>query len=92
MGHQTPPRDDLEIIVNLWYLMGNDGLIYSLRGRLYLEAGTDQEKIEKLRSCAGKDYLIARPFPIPQRLYTTLQEGGQEKTLPVIHVDCFAFY
>ena len=33
-----------EIILNLWYVIDDDGLIYSLRARCYVHSGTDEEK------------------------------------------------
>ena len=39
-----------EIILNLWYVIDDEGLIYSLRARCYVHSGTDEEKLAFLRS------------------------------------------
>lgn len=56
-----------EIILNLWYVHDDMGFIYSLRARAYLGFGDDQENLTLLQKFAIHDYLIARPFPIPER-------------------------
>jgi len=58
-----------EIILNLWYVCDDMGVIYSLRGRAYLGWGTDEEKMSFLQKFAQTDYLIARGFPIPSRFH-----------------------
>ena len=63
--------DNPEIAINLWYLFDEHGIIYSLRGRAYVVAGTDEEKLSFLREFSRTDYLIAHPFPVPDRLHTT---------------------
>lgn len=73
-----------EIILNLWYVYDNLGMIYSLRARCYVATGTDEEKLAFLHSFAHRDYLIARPFPIPKRLHTTLVSEGGEKRISAI--------
>jgi hypothetical protein len=72
-----------EIILNLWYVIDDDGLIYSLRARCYVHSGTDDEKLAFLRSLAETDYLIAQPFPIPEWAHTTIHEGETSRKLPV---------
>jgi hypothetical protein len=79
--------DSLEIIANLWYIHDDQGTIYSLRGRLYLASGSDAEKLAVLRGYADVDYLIARPFPIPERLHTTFVLGGEHRKLAVVNRD-----
>lgn len=72
-----------EIILNLWYVTDDLGLIYSLRARCYLHCGTDEEKLAFLRSCAETVYLIAQTFEIPERFHTVVEnEHGSDK-LPV---------
>lgn len=50
-----------EVMFNLWYVHGGDGVIYSLRVRAYLATGTEEENLAFLRKLAMTDYLIARP-------------------------------
>ena len=63
--------DNPEIVINLWYLFDEQGIIYSLRGRAYIVPGTDEEKLAFLRRLSKTDYLIAQPFPVPERLHAT---------------------
>jgi transcription initiation factor IIF auxiliary subunit len=72
-----------EIILNLWFVIDDEGLIYSLRARCYVHSGTDEEKLAFLQSVAETDYLIAQSFEIPERFHTTIyNEHGSDK-LPV---------
>ena len=72
-----------EIILNLWYVIDDLNLIYSLRARSYIHSGTDEEKLTFLRSAAETDYLVAQSFEIPERFHTTItNEHGTDK-LPV---------
>ena len=75
--------NDQEIIFNLWYVLDDMGLVYSLRARAYVRTGSDSEKLKFLQQFAIVDYLIARPFPVPSRLSSEFldEEGGQK--LPV---------
>src|SRR5258708_22651952 len=72
-----------EIILNLWYVHDDAGLIYSLRVRAYVGTGTDDEKLAMLQSFANRDYLIAQPFPIPDRFHVEIEENGNRRRLPV---------
>ena len=82
-----------EIILNLWYLQDTNDVIYSLRARAYIGIGTDEEKLTLLRQFAQTDYLIATPFPVPERFHfqtvhlTDTFNGISEPTkkLPVTH-------
>lgn len=77
-----------EIVANLWYVMDHQGFIYSLRIKPYVCAGSDEEKLDFLKSRAYLDYLVARPFPVPRRFCTTFVESdGSETTYAVIHHD-----
>jgi hypothetical protein len=78
---------DNEIILNLWYVHDDNGFIYSLRARCYVGSGADDEKLTLLRRFAQTDYLIAQPFPIPERFHTTIVEGNTQKKAPVIHLE-----
>lgn len=74
-----------EIILNLWYVIDDEGLIYSLRARCYVHSGTDDEKLAFLQSVAETDYLVAQTFEIPERFHTTItNEHGSDK-LPGLH-------
>ena len=72
-----------EIILNLWYVHDKMGVIYSLRARAYVGMGTEEEKLELLQRNAMLDYLIATPFPVPERFHTTIIEGDGRKKMPV---------
>lgn len=86
-GAELP--DKAEIVANLWYVMDyDDGFIYSLRIMLYVAGGSDEEKLALLRSRAYLDYLVARPFPIPNRFRTTFRNpSGKDVEKPVVHHD-----
>ena len=63
--------DQPEIILNLWYVHDDMGVIYSLRARCYIGTGSDQDKLRFLQQHAALDYLIAKPFPIPKRFHVS---------------------
>ena len=75
--------NDFEIILNLWYVYGVDGLIYSLRARAYVHKGNEEQKLEFLQGFAEKDYLIAQPFPIPDCYHMEIITKVCKKKLPV---------
>ena len=80
--------NQLEIILNLWYVFSkDDGLIYSLRARPYIQAGSDDEKLRYLQQHAKTDYLIAQPFPVPERYSTNIQQRLEKKKMPVMPKD-----
>lgn len=79
--------EEQEIIANLWYVMDEDGYIYSLRARLYIAEGREENKLKMLLGLAEKDYLIAKPFPVPKDLKTIVLEPEGEYTFPVIHIN-----
>jgi hypothetical protein len=72
-----------EIIMNLWYVIDDEGLIYSLRARCYVHSGTDEEKLAFLKGCAETDYLIAQPFPVPEGFHVRLVGDDKEQQIPV---------
>ena len=78
--------ESAEIILNLWYVYDDTGHVYSLRARCYVGSGDDEEKLALLRRFAQTDYLIAQPFPVPERFHTTIIEGDTRKKLPVVHL------
>jgi hypothetical protein len=45
-------------------------------------SGDDEEKLALLRRFAETDYLIAQPFPVPERFHTTIVEGNNRKRYP----------
>ena len=73
--------ENREIILNLWHVGDNDGLIYSLRAKPYVFAGTDEEKLSFLQERASLDFLVARPFEIPPDYHTTI-EGQKMPVFP----------
>ncbi len=75
-----------EVMFNLWYMHGGDGLIYSIRVRAYLATGTEEENLALLRQFASTDYLIARPFAIPQAFHVKLTCGRDSQRMPVTEV------
>ncbi len=80
--------DNREVVVNLWYVMDEEGVIYSLRAKAYVGAGSDAEKLEFLQQRASLDYLVADPFEIPQRFYLQISnmETHDSTIMPVAHV------
>lgn len=80
-----------EIIANLWYVIDDQGFIYSLRIALYVAGGSDEAKLELLNSRAYLDYLVARQFPIPARYGTSfVQDDGSKTKFAVIHHNSLA--
>jgi hypothetical protein len=75
-----------EILLNLWYVRDDEGIIYSLRARAYVGFGSDDEKLTLLRQYAETDYLIAQPYPIPERFHITVREDGVARRMAVAHV------
>ena len=82
--HAQP--EQAEIILNLWYVMDDAGIIYSLRARLYVCHGTDESKQSFLQERAILDYLIAQPFPVPDRFSSQVGVGEHQQKMPVSHV------
>ena len=76
--------DEPEIILNLWYVHDDQGFIYSHRARAYLGVGPEAEKRVLLKTFADIDYLIADPFPVPERYFTKV--SAQDERLPIAHV------
>lgn len=72
-----------EIILNLWLVMDETGIIYSLRARCYVQAGTDDEKLAFLQQFAETDYLVAQSFPVPEWAHTTFDDGVEKKKMAV---------
>lgn len=80
--------ESAEIVANLWYVMDDQGFIYSLRIKPYICGGSDDEKLSFLKSRAYLDYLVARPFSVPSRFNTNfIEDDGSETKYAVIHHD-----
>jgi hypothetical protein len=79
-----------EIIFNLWYVQDERGFIYSLRARAYIASGPESEKLTFLRTHADADYLIAKPFPVPELFhYSVRLDDGTIQKLNVAHESVF---
>ncbi len=75
-----------ELILNLWYVVDEDGIIFSLRAKVYVGDGSDEDKLAFLRQRAGLDYLVAEPFEVPERFFIEVGIGAKSKTMEVAHV------
>lgn len=75
-----------EIILNLWYVHDEEGIIYSLRAKTYAAEGSDEEKLVFLQQRATIDYLVAESFEIPTRFHLRVSVGTESKVMPVAHV------
>lgn len=87
--HVAPLSDTAEIVANFWYVIDDQGFIYSLRIKLYVCQGPEEIKLNFLKSRAFCDYLVAKPFPVPERFSTRFQgyDGSETIKYPVIHHD-----
>jgi len=81
-----------EIILNLWWIHDDAGFIHSLRVRPYVGVGTDEEKLALLQQFANVDYLIARPFAVPDRFHLEFDDDGELRRLPVAPLEVFDFF
>lgn len=75
-----------EVVLNVWYVRDEEGIIYSLRAKAYVVEGSDEEKMAFLQERARLDFLIAEPFEIPKRFHLTIGVGRNAKKMPVAHV------
>ncbi len=75
-----------EVVVNLWYVINDEGLIYSLRAKVYVVKGSDEEKLKFLQQRASLDYLIAEPFEIPKRFHIRIGTGPRSEIMPIAHL------
>ena len=71
-----------EVVLNLWYVRDDEGVIYSLRAKAYVVEGSDEQKLAFLQARAALDYLIAESFSVPERFH--LAVGATR--MPVGHV------
>jgi len=74
-----------EVILNLWYVYDDKGVIYFLLARAYVATGSERDKLDLLHKFAGCDHLVARWFPIPERFHTNVVSETGETSVPVIH-------
>lgn len=51
-----------EIILNLWYLTDENGLIFSLKAKPYVHLGDDKSKTEFLKERASFDFEVAKDY------------------------------
>lgn len=72
--------DQPEVILNLWYIYDNTGICYALRAKAYVATGTDEEKLELLRTLSLTDWRIAPIYPIPER-HVVVTEFGEKPGL-----------
>ena len=72
--------------MNLWYVIDEEGLIYSLRVKTYIGTGSNEEKLKFLQQRASLDYLIAEPFEIPQRFHVRIGTYPRSTIMPVAHL------
>lgn len=65
-----------EIVLNLWYVMDAETeMIYSILGRAYHLAGTEEDKLHVLRQLAVTDHVIAKIGAIPERFKNVTSHG-----------------
>lgn len=64
---RASPHENGEIILNLWYVT-NRVIISSLRAKMYVASGSDDEKLRFLRTRANHDFRDAQVHPIPEDL------------------------
>lgn len=75
-----------ELILNLWYVRDEEGIIYSLRAKVYVGEGSDEEKLEFLKQRAKLDYLVAEPFAIPENFFVNYLGEHKPKIMNVGHL------
>jgi hypothetical protein len=73
-----------EIIFNFWYIC-DGSVIYHIRAKPYVHAGTDSEKMAFLQERARLDYLIAQPFDVAEKCFSKKPISGDDgsERLPV---------
>ena len=65
-----------EIILNLWFVQDEEDIIYSLRARAYVGQGSDEEKLDLLKTFASVDYLVAQAFSVPKAFHVRMGATG----------------
>lgn len=66
-----------EICANFWYIFTEEQLIIRLLGRLYIFAGSEEQKLKALQHNAKSDWLVATQIDVPKRFHTRLLPSGQ---------------
>jgi hypothetical protein len=82
----TNSMENREIVLNLWYVCDEKGLIYSLRIKAYVTEGSHEGKLAFLQERAKFDYLVAEPFEVPKRYHIKIRQGADFRKMPVAHV------
>src|SRR5437870_178326 len=77
--------DNREIIFNLWFLADHTGSIFSLKAKMYVQDGSDDEKLKFLQSRAVLDYFIAEDFEVPQHFKANI-DGKVKVAAHIDHV------
>ena len=72
---------DKEIIINLWFVIDEQGFISEVRGRMYAIGGDDKEKLQYLHQYTDTDFMICSSHSLPKNIKTTFQDGTEN----VIH-------
>ncbi|HPG47419.1 MAG TPA: hypothetical protein PKW76_17265 [bacterium] len=67
--------------MNFWHAIDEEGIIYSLRAVACIEEGNGNNKLEFLKHRAKLDYLIAKPFQIPECFHMVVGTRIQKKIL-----------
>jgi hypothetical protein len=68
-----------EVILNLWYV--TDGfIISSLRSKVYVASGTDDDKVTFLRLRANSDFTNAQVHPVPESLKAEIKVAGESRS------------
>jgi hypothetical protein len=65
-----------EIILNLWYITDESGLIYSLKAKPYVHYGSDELKTNFLKERANLDFEVAKDFYLPENVHVVFPEGS----------------
>jgi len=78
--------ENREIVLNLWYVHDEHGIIYSLRAKAYVCEGSEEDKLSFLQQRALLDYLVAEPFEVPKPFHLKIIEGADSTIMPVGHI------
>lgn len=75
----TPDVEGLETVLNLWYLIDENGYIPARLARAYRLSGTEKEKFATLRHLAKCDWKLAEFFPCPDHWITVDTQGNHQQ-------------
>jgi len=68
-----------EIVINLWAVFdGSIGFIHELAGKAYSICGTDQEKLDLLKTLSATDHVTAERYNVPERFTVIFADGSEE--------------